>query len=50
MAKTKPDYESYDYEKNIKAFMGALALYNRIQELKDELYKKKGGGSYENNN
>ena len=42
--------ESYDYEKNIKAFMGALALYNRIQELKDESYKKKGGGSYENNN
>ena len=32
---------SRDYEKNINAFYGALALYTRLEELKQEYYDKK---------
>jgi hypothetical protein len=31
--------ENYDYEKNIKAFNGALQLYKRVMELRDEREK-----------
>ena len=33
--------EFNDYEKNIQAFNGAIELYKRLQELKDEAYKLK---------
>ena len=31
--------ENYDYEENVRAFNGALVLYRRIQQLKDEKYE-----------
>jgi CRISPR/Cas system-associated exonuclease Cas4 (RecB family) len=35
--------ENYDYEKNVKAFNGALLLYKRVMEIRDQKEKEKRG-------